>query len=80
MGIYRVYIGESRPVPVTEVTLSEYKTESDSLVGCKIEELSDLNYILADFLHIVKQHSSLKVQVFKGAYLGNSFKVAVIMN
>jgi hypothetical protein len=33
MGIVRVYPEESRPVPVTEITLSEYKTGSDSLVG-----------------------------------------------
>ena len=33
MGIVRVYPEESRPVPVTEITLSENKTGSDSLVG-----------------------------------------------
>ncbi len=41
MGIYRAYKGESRPAPVIEVTLSENKPESDSLVGGKVEQLSD---------------------------------------
>ncbi|MEA5602767.1 formylglycine-generating enzyme family protein [Nostoc sp. UHCC 0252] len=33
MGIVRAYPEESRPVPATEITLSENKTRSDSLVG-----------------------------------------------
>ncbi|MBE9007845.1 hypothetical protein IQ259_22975 [Fortiea sp. LEGE XX443] len=41
MGIYRAYTKESRPEPVGKATTSEYKTESDSLVGCKTEDLSD---------------------------------------
>ena len=42
MGIYREYVSESRPVLAMEVTLSENKTWSDSLVGYRCEELSDL--------------------------------------
>ncbi len=33
MGMYGAYPKESRPVPVVEVILPEYKTESDSLVS-----------------------------------------------
>ncbi|MBD2726885.1 hypothetical protein H6G96_11215 [Nostoc sp. FACHB-892] len=33
MGIVRAYPEEFRPVPATEITLSENKTKSDSLVG-----------------------------------------------
>ncbi len=42
MGIYQAYKEESRPTPAIEVTLSENKPESDSLVGCNAEQLSDL--------------------------------------
>ena|GEM_PF-4305997 len=35
---------ESRPTPVGLITTSEYQTESDSLVGCKVEQLSDSSY------------------------------------
>ncbi len=41
MGIYRAYTRESRPEPARKATTSEYKTESDSLVGCKTEQLFD---------------------------------------
>ncbi|MBD2597088.1 hypothetical protein H6G74_22570 [Nostoc spongiaeforme FACHB-130] len=41
MGIYRAYTKESRPEPARKATTSEYQTESDSLVGCKVEQLSD---------------------------------------
>lgn len=39
MGIYRAYNREFRPVPTRKATTSEYKTESDRLVGCKTADV-----------------------------------------
>jgi hypothetical protein len=41
MGIRRVYVEESRPIPVILVIVSENQIESGSLVGGDIERLPD---------------------------------------